>query len=67
MVLFKRESEKASLKLNIQRIKIMASSPITSWQIDRETLEALTLKKLKKKQRNMLLFESESSVFRSHT
>jgi len=42
MVLFKRESEKASLKLNIQRIKIMASSPITSWQIDRETLEALT-------------------------
>ena len=42
MVLFSRESEKASLKFNIQRTKIMASSPITSWQIDRETLEAVT-------------------------
>ena len=38
----KEESEKAGLKLNIQKTKIMASSPITSWQIDRETLEALT-------------------------
>ena len=35
----KEESEKAGLKLNSQKIKIMASSPITSWQIDRETVE----------------------------
>ena len=35
----KEESEKAGLKLNIQKMKIMASSPITSWQIDGETLE----------------------------
>ena len=35
----KEESGKAGLKLNIQRTKIMASSPITSWQIDGETLE----------------------------
>ena len=35
----KEESEKASLKLNIQKIKITASSPITSWQIDGETVE----------------------------
>ena len=35
----KKESEKAGLKLNIQKMKIMASSPITSWQIDRETME----------------------------
>ena len=34
----KEESEKADLKLNIQKIKIMASSPITSWQIDGETV-----------------------------
>ena len=34
----KEESEKVSLKLNIQKSKIMASSPITSWQIDRETV-----------------------------
>ena len=40
----KEESEKASLKLNIQKIKITASSPITSWQIDGETMEiVLTL------------------------
>ena len=38
----KEESEKASLKLNIQKIKIMASSPITSWQIDGETMETVT-------------------------
>ena len=37
----KVESEKASLKLNIQKTKIMASSPITSWQIDGETMEAV--------------------------
>ena len=38
----KEESEKASLKLNIQKIKIMASSPITSWQIEGETMETVT-------------------------
>ena len=37
----KEESEKAGLKLNIQKTKIMASSPITSWQIDRETMETV--------------------------
>ena len=38
----KEESEKAGLKLNIQKKKIMASSPIISWQIDRETMETVT-------------------------
>ena len=38
----KEESEKADLKLNIQKIKIMASGPITSWQIDGETMESGT-------------------------
>ena len=38
----KEESEKAGLKLNIQKIKIMASGPITSWQIDGETMETVT-------------------------
>ena len=38
----KEESEKSDLKLNIQKTKIMASSPITSWQIDGETMEAVT-------------------------
>ena len=37
-----KESEKAGLKLNIQKTKIMASSPITLWQIDRETMETVT-------------------------
>ena len=37
----KEESEKVGLKLNIQKTKIMASRPITSWQIDRETLETV--------------------------
>ena len=37
----KEESEKASLKLNIQKTKIMASGPITSWQIDGETMETV--------------------------
>ena len=37
----KEESEKAGLKLNIQKMKIMASSPITSWQIDGETVETV--------------------------
>ena len=35
-------SEKVGLKLNIQKTKIMASSPITSWQIDRETVETVS-------------------------
>ena len=39
----KEESEKAGLKLNIQKTKIMASGPITSWQIDGETMEIVTL------------------------
>ena len=38
----KEESEKAGLKLNVQKTKIMASSPITSWQIDRKTIETVT-------------------------
>ena len=37
----KEESEKAGLKLNIQKTKVMASSPITSWQIDEETVETV--------------------------
>ena len=38
----KEESEKVGLKLNIQKTKIMASSPITSWQIDEETMKTVT-------------------------
>ena len=38
----KEEGEKASLKLNIQKLKIMASGPIISWQIDGETMETVT-------------------------
>ena len=38
----KEESEKFGLKLNIQKTKIMASGPITSWQIDVETMETVT-------------------------
>ena len=38
----KEESEKVDLKLNIQKTKIMASSPITSWQIDGETVQTVT-------------------------
>ena len=38
----KEESEKVGLKLNIQKMKIMASGPITSWQIDGETMETVT-------------------------
>ena len=38
----KVESEKVGLKLSIQKTKIMASSPITSWQIDEETMETVT-------------------------
>ena len=40
--MMKQENEKAGLKLNIQKTKIMASSPITSWQIDGETMETVT-------------------------
>ena len=38
----KEESEKVGLKFNIQKTKILASGPITSWQIDRETVETVT-------------------------
>ena len=38
----KDESEKVGLKLNIQKMKIMASGPITSWQVDGETMETVT-------------------------
>ena len=39
----KEESEKVGLKLNIQKMKIMASGPITSWEIDGETMEIVSL------------------------
>ena len=42
MIKRKEDSEKAGLKLNIQKTKIMASGPITSWQIDGETMETVT-------------------------
>ena len=42
LIKVKEESEKAGFKLNIQKTKIMASSPITSWQIDGETVETVT-------------------------
>ena len=42
LIKVKEESEKVGLKLNIQKTKIMASGPITSWQIDGETLEIVT-------------------------
>ena len=45
----KVKSEKVGLKLNIQKTKIMASSPITSWQIDGETVETVYFIKIKKK------------------
>ena len=38
----KKENEKAGLKLNIQKTKIMASGPITAWQIERENVEEVT-------------------------
>ena len=41
MIKVKEESEKAGLKLNIQKTKIMAFSPITSWQVDGETMETV--------------------------
>ena len=41
-LLMKVESEKVGLKLNIQKMKIMASSPITSWEIDGETVETVS-------------------------
>ena len=42
LIKVKEESEKASLKLNIQKTKIMASGPVNSWQIDGETVETVT-------------------------
>ena len=45
LIKMKEESEKAGLKLNIQKSKIMATSPITLWQIDGKTIEAVTVKK----------------------
>ena len=42
MMKVKEESEKVGLKLNIQKVKIMASGPITSWQINEETMETVT-------------------------
>ena len=42
MMKVKEESEKVGLKLNIQKTKIMASGPITSWQIEGETMEIMT-------------------------
>ena len=50
----KEESEKVGLKLNIQKTKIMASSPITSWQIDGETMETV---------RNFILGGSKITVY----
>ena len=41
MMKVKKKSEKAGLKLNLQKTKIMASSPITSWEIDEETMETM--------------------------
>ena len=41
LINLKEKSEKAGLKLNIQKMKIIASNPITSWQIDRETMETV--------------------------
>ena len=43
LIKVKEESEKVGLKLNIQKTKIMASGPITSWEIDRETVETVRL------------------------
>ena len=42
LMIVKEESQKVGLKLNIQKTKIMASGPITSWQIDGETMETMT-------------------------
>ena len=42
LMIVKEESEKVGLKLNLQKMKIMASGPITSWQIDGETMETVT-------------------------
>ena len=58
----KEESEKVGLKLNIQKMKIMASDPITSWEIDGETVETVSdfikvyyLRKFYSKNRELLL------------
>ena len=49
----KEESEKVGLKLNIQKTKIMASGPITSWQIDGETMETV---------RDLIILDSKSTA-----
>ena len=43
LIKVKEANEKAALKLNFQKMKIMASSPITSWQIDRETMKTVRI------------------------
>ena len=43
LIKVKEESEKVGLKLNVQKTKIMASGPITSWQIDRDTVDTVTV------------------------
>ena len=53
LVKVKEESEKVGLKLNIQKTKIMASGPITSWQIDGETVETM---------RNFIVFGAPKSL-----
>ena len=53
LIKVKEESEKVALKLNNQKTKIMASGPITSWQIDGETVE--TVKERKKRNRDFIL------------
>ena len=49
LIKVKEESEKAGLRLNIQKPKIMASGPITSWQIDGETVETVSQASLTRK------------------
>ena len=56
----KEESEKLGLKLNIQKTKIIASGPITSWQIDGEIMETVTVKK--KKTVTLLLYFGGSQI-----
>ena len=54
----KEESDKVGLKLNIQKTKIMASGPITSWQIDGETTETMT---------DFIFLGSKSTAFGDHS
>ena len=55
----KEESEKVGLKLNIQKTKIMASVPITSWQIDGETIETMSMNKLVD---HIFVFEGDGKI-----